>query len=198
MAPTKEWIRSIVNPMERTKARFMDKVEQLSNGCWHWSGAKDKDGYGTFQYAGGDGTLRREKRLAHRVAYDLFVGSVSGQLLVCHSCDCPSCVNPKHLFLGHTIDNVADRVKKGRSAFGERNGTKTCPDTVLVSGLKRRKKYPFMGEEMTLQDISALTSIPFRRLVSRVRVGGWDINRAVTVPLDRNWRVKSSGGLCVK
>lgn len=61
---------------------------------------------------------------AHRVAYGLFYGSgsIPRDVQVLHHCDNPSCVNPKHLFLGTARDNVQDAVKKGRHILGERDG----------------------------------------------------------------------------
>jgi hypothetical protein len=35
-------------------------------------------------------------------------------MLVLHRCDHPSCVNPKHLFLGTDKDNSDDKMAKGR------------------------------------------------------------------------------------
>ena len=37
-------------------------------------------------------------------------------LRVCHACDNPACVNPKHLWLGTQIQNIHDRCLKGRTA----------------------------------------------------------------------------------
>jgi transposase-like protein len=42
--------------------------------------------------------------------------------VIMHSCDNPSCINPRHLSIGTQIDNIKDRVKKGRSAYYESNG----------------------------------------------------------------------------
>jgi len=42
--------------------------------------------------------------------------------VIMHSCDNPNCINPDHLNIGTQIDNIRDRVKKGRSAYHENNG----------------------------------------------------------------------------
>lgn len=61
----------------------------------------------------------------HRVAWELYRGPIQPGLCVLHKCDVPSCVNPKHLFLGTQVDNIADMDKKGRrrAARGERHGS---------------------------------------------------------------------------
>jgi len=60
--------------------------------------------------------------LAHRAAYELFKGEIDDGMLVMHSCDNPSCVNPDHLTSGSQKDNMADAARKGRTAQKQRHG----------------------------------------------------------------------------
>jgi hypothetical protein len=48
--------------------------------------------------------------------------SIASEDVIMHTCDNPSCCNPKHLVVGTHAANVADRVAKRRSARGARNG----------------------------------------------------------------------------
>lgn len=41
-------------------------------------------------------------------------GPIQKGFFVCHKCDVPTCVNPKHLYLGSPSDNQKDRWDKKR------------------------------------------------------------------------------------
>lgn len=98
--------------------RFMAKVD-TSGECWEWTAKRDRSGYGRFWYR------EDASYLAHRAAYELFVGPIPDGLVVCHRCDNPGCVNPRHLWLGTMADNNWDKVAKGR-ASGPRSGAPDC------------------------------------------------------------------------
>jgi hypothetical protein len=73
--------------------RFMAKVSARPDGCWQWMGATDRYGYGLSLFYG----RRERKHMAHRVAYEQFVGPIPEGLVIDHLCRNKGCVNPDHL-----------------------------------------------------------------------------------------------------
>lgn len=113
------------------KRRFWGRVSKgAPDACWLWTAGKDKDGYGRFAVVvSRPGEPYKQKHLrANRVAWELANGRPLDDALTLHSCDNPSCVNPKHLRPGTQADNRKDCGDKGRNAVGARSGSHTHPE----------------------------------------------------------------------
>jgi hypothetical protein len=77
-----------------TKQRLVDNSVVDSNGCWIWQKSKEKAGYGRMSiYDNG----KKFTKMAHRVAYEEFVGDIPKELQLDHLCKITSCINPEHL-----------------------------------------------------------------------------------------------------
>lgn len=111
----------------------MKRVSKNSRGCWIWLGAWDKDGYGEV-YLGG------RKYRSHRASWKIFNGEIPKGMLVLHKCDVPSCVNPRHLYIGTPKDNMSDKMKRGRfrTGVGVKQPSAKLTDVIVK---EIRKKY---------------------------------------------------------
>lgn len=85
------------------------------SGCLLWTSSTRGKGYGSIKHGVGNSVY------AHRAMYELTKGKIGEGMLVCHTCDTPSCINPNHLFLGSNNRNMKDMVEKGRQMHGERH-----------------------------------------------------------------------------
>lgn len=97
-------------PASRPAAeRFAEKFEvDASTGCWNWTAAKIRGGYGHF-------VIRHKGAVpAHHYAFEQANGPVPDGKIVRHTCHNPGCVNPAHLVLGTHADNMADMKQAGR------------------------------------------------------------------------------------
>ncbi len=95
------------------QAEFERRVQQ-SDGCWEWTGLKDKDGYGLLSYA------RRNYR-ANKLALQFDGRPVPAGMYACHTCDNPGCVRPSHLYPGTPQQNADDAYVRDRNQRGERH-----------------------------------------------------------------------------
>jgi hypothetical protein len=134
------------------------------NGCWNWVATKDRDGYGLL-------THHRGKQIrAHRASYEFHVAKIPVGLLVCHSCDNPSCINPNHLFVGTSKENTRDMLDKNRRPVlrGERHPNAKLTN-VQVTQIKQLR-----SENRLLKDIANQFNISFQTVSSITKGTTWN------------------------
>jgi hypothetical protein len=100
---------------ERFEAKY---IPEPNTGCWLWTAATKEHGYGVI----GLGTREQGTIKAHRLSYILHKGEIPQDLIIMHSCNTPSCVNPDHLQAGTLKDNQRYMVQCGRLKLPNNNG----------------------------------------------------------------------------
>lgn len=126
-----------VNNSSPSEHRFWSRVSKPLDmdisKCWLWTGFIFPDGYGTIR-------VHYKKLRAHVYSWVLHFGPIQNNLLVLHKCDVPKCVNPSHLFLGTHLDNMMDKVQKGRQSKGLFNGRSKL-SVANVQFIRREYRY---------------------------------------------------------
>ena len=96
--------------------KIKSKLIILDNGCWDYSGTKDKDGYSIIWFDGKNYKM-------HRVMYYLKHNYIDETLQVAHLCNNRYCCNPDHLIQQTHQENIQYRCDCNRTArqYSERN-----------------------------------------------------------------------------
>ncbi len=131
------------------------KIEFLidENGCHICTSHKKND----------NGYPACKRGLISRFLYEKNFGPIEKGKVLRHSCDNRMCININHLLVGTHQDNVKDRVKRNRSAIGEKNGnsklTKNQVLEILKSNLSNKKLAGnFNVDRTTISNIKRLIS----------------------------------------
>lgn len=130
--------------------------------CWPWLGLKNEQGYGRVQ-------INEWSYYAHRVIFSLAHPNVidwraprnSSQYgFLLHTCDNPSCCNPKHLQVGTHADNMADKAAKGRSPdFTGDKGPRCKLTMAQANEIREKRKSGISARELAKEYELSLPSI---------------------------------------
>ena len=157
--------------------QFEKNVQKLSeNECWLWQGSVNRRGYGRIIHS-------NKEYGAHRVSWMLAHGLIPPNMLVCHHCDNPPCVNLNHLFLGTDNDNIQDKVKKGR-ARGAHIGEKHHNARLTVEDVKQIRDMYSTGlySQTVIGILFGLSQARISRIVNRQEwaSGGLEVQGALS------------------
>lgn len=124
-----------------TVARFWSKVQIHDDPsmCWEWKCYRDKGGYGRIKIDG-------QMAVASRVAWEIANNRRLGAWVARHTCDNPSCCNPRHILHGTAKDNARDKMERGRYRTGDFRGEKNPRARLSVADLQSVKSRIRAGE----------------------------------------------------
>lgn len=145
---------------DRTVARFWSHVDKngpvhsvLGTRCWLWTAFIDKDGYGKFSIT--ECKAKYRQVVAHRFAWYIEHGRWPEPQGL-HKCDNPSCCNPAHVFEGTPLDNMQDKVAKGRHRHGvvHLNG-ELHGNAILTDVLVQQIRQEYVPRKVTLAQLAS-------------------------------------------
>jgi HNH endonuclease len=113
---------------ERFDAKW--KCDEMT-GCWNWTAYTNPGGYGMF-------CKNSYPYLAHRIAYEFYIGSIPKGLFIDHLCRNRKCVNPEHMEL------VTNRENVNRGIVAEVHRARQAAKTHCKYG------HPFNGDNLSI------------------------------------------------
>lgn len=132
MTPT-PWAQAV-------EAGFWNRVDRRGDDeCWPWTGDTDPRGYGRF-YVPSAGKRIRATHVVWSIVND---APFPEGKHACHTCDCPNCVNPRHIWAGTHRENMLDASAKGRLS-----GKPGVPRPKAITHCKHG--HPFSGDNLKL------------------------------------------------
>jgi len=152
---------------------FWEKVDKdgpvhptLKTPCWVWTGSTSGKGYGEVR-------VKRRLWRAHRYSWAIVNGSIPDELLVCHECDNPPCVNPSHLFVGTSQQNTDDMRVKGRANYVSGLRGSDLPQARLTEEAVRELRAKYAEGGYTQSDLAIEYGIKQAQVSSIVRRTSW-------------------------
>lgn len=126
--------------------RFLANT-QKTNGCWIWTGTKNRKGYGQIWAKG-------KNVLAHRFAYQMFIASLGEGTVIDHTCRNTSCVNPNHLREASNKQNLENRngPSKANKSSGVRGVTWYARDRKWKGQVGHNGKHYHTGYFATIEE----------------------------------------------
>lgn len=160
------------------RCRLLNKMDKTpghgpTRNCFLWMGGTGAQGYGHIWVEG-------KTRDVHQVTYETFVGPIPEGLVVRHTCDVRTCINPDHLVVGTQGDNVQDAVSRHRHPAGERHGRAK----LTVNRVAEMRKL-YETEEFTQAQLSALYKVSKTQVSRILRGEAWTEDNQ---PVDQDGR----------
>lgn len=104
--------------------------------CWPWTGCFGWNGYGLSG-------LHGRKVRVHRLVLEAKLGrKLKSTEESRHKCHYKPCCNPDHLEEGSHQDNVADTIRAGRQAQGDRQGLRLHPEARAFGDRNGSRTHP--------------------------------------------------------
>lgn len=111
--------RALVDPQPIQGSSVAERVEHYSmplteSGCIVWTGGLNPSGYAILG-------IKSKSKLAHRIVFESYMGTIPNGMWIDHECGVRSCVNADHLRLATPAENARHRNSAVSNASGYRN-----------------------------------------------------------------------------